>query len=69
MCFFAGQTTVFESGEIWRSSQLSSLQPMSPSKRGSPPLTLTAHACCFGIFAWLRGFADVPSLFNSVPRA
>ena len=51
MCFFAGQTTVFESGEIWRSSQPSSLQPMSPSKRGSPPLTLTAHACCFGIFA------------------
>jgi hypothetical protein len=69
MCFFAGQTTVFESGEIWRSSQPSSLQPISPSKRGSPPLTLTIQACCFGILARLRGFAEVPSLFNSVPRA
>src|SRR5438552_18954917 len=59
-CFFADQTTFFPSGETCRSSQPSSLQPTSPSNRGSPPLTFTAHACCFGIFVWLVGFADVP---------
>ena len=37
--------------------------------RGSPPLTFTAHACCFGIFVWLVGFAEVPSLLISLPRA
>src|SRR5213079_998592 len=68
-CFFAGQTTFFPSGETCRSSQASSLQPTSPSNRGSPPLTSTAHACCFGISVWLVGFADVPSLLVSLPRA
>src|SRR5207248_11417556 len=68
-CFFAGQTTFFPSGETCRSSQPSSLQPTSSSNRGSPPLTSTAHACCFGIFVWLAGFADVPSLLISLPRA
>src|SRR5215475_9293368 len=68
-CFFAGQTTFFPSGETCRSSQPSSLQPTSPSDRGSPPLTCTAHACCFGIFARLWGFAEAPSLFVSLPRA
>src|SRR6476469_7579439 len=68
-CFFAGQTTFFPSGETCRSSQPSSLHPTSPSSRGSPPITFTAHACCFGIFARLVGFADVPSLFVSLPRA
>src|SRR5215471_8517074 len=68
-CFFPDQTTFFPSGETCRSSQPSSLQPTSPSNRGSPPLRFTAQACCFGIFAWLVGFADVPSLFVSLPRA
>src|SRR6476469_2678475 len=61
-CFFAGQTTFFPSGETCRSSQPSSSQPMSPRNLGSPPLTFIDHACCFGIFVWLVGFADVPSL-------
>src|ERR1043166_5521490 len=68
-CFFAGQTTFFPSGETCRSSQPSSLQPTSPSNRGQPPLTFTAHVCCFGIFVWLAGFAEVPSLLISLPRA
>src|SRR6266699_2579641 len=68
-CFFPDQTTFFPSGETCRSSQPSSLQPTSPSNRGSPPLTFIAHACCFGIFVRLVGFADVPSLFTSLPRA
>src|SRR4030095_15271920 len=68
-CFFADQTTFFPSGETCRSSQPSSLQPTSPNKRRSPPLTFIAHACCFGIFVWLVGFAEVPSLLVSLPRA
>src|SRR6476660_1848735 len=70
-CFFADQTIFFPSGETCRSSQPSSLQPTSPSKRSAAagPLTFTAHACCFGIFVWLVGFAEVPSLFVSLPRA
>src|SRR4029450_13859979 len=52
-CFFADQTTFFPSGEICRSSQPSSLQPTSPSNRGSPPVTFTAHACCLGTFVRL----------------
>src|SRR6266540_7418690 len=67
-CFFADQTTFLPSGETCRSSQPSSLQPTSPSNRGSPPLTFTAHACCFGIFVWLVGFAELPSLLVSLPR-
>src|SRR6516165_12014427 len=66
-CFFPGQTTFFPSGDTCRSSHSSSLQPTSPSNRGSPPLTFIAHACCFGIFVWLCGFADVPSLLISLP--
>src|SRR5438552_6610277 len=65
-CFFPDQTTFFPSGETSRSSQPSSLQPTSPRNRGSPPLTFTAHACCFGIFVWLVGFADVPSFLFSL---
>src|SRR5262249_45696986 len=68
-CFFPGQTTFFPSGETCRSSHSSPLQPMSPSKRGALPLTLTAHACCFGIFVCLVGFREVPSLLTSLPRA
>src|SRR5215470_7333939 len=68
-CFFADQTTFLPSGETCRSSQPSSLQPTSPSERGSPPLAFIAHTCCFGIFVKLCGFADVPSLFVSLPRA
>src|SRR5215468_3567795 len=70
-CFFPDQTTFFPSGETCRSSQPSSLQPTSPSKRpaAAEPLTSTAHACCFGILVRLVGFADVPSLLISQPRA
>src|ERR1051326_1565652 len=68
-CFFAGQTTLFPAVEICRSSQPSSSHPMSPSNRGSPPLTFTAHACCLGILVWLWGFAEVPCLLTSLPRA
>src|SRR6476659_5088939 len=65
-CFFPGQTTFLPSGETCRSSQPSSLQPTSPSKRGSTPLTFTAHPCCFGILVWLVGFAEVHSLLISL---
>src|SRR4029450_8915556 len=68
-CFFPDQMTFFPSGETCRSSQPSSLQPTSPSNRGSPPLPFTAHACCFGIFVRLVGFADVLALLISLPRA
>src|SRR5205807_4284630 len=68
-CFLAGQTTFFPSGETCRSSHSSSPHPTSPSKRGSPPLTSAAHACCLGIFVRLCGFAEVLSLLTSVPRA
>src|SRR5262249_57715764 len=67
-CFFPGQTTFLPSGETCRSSHSSSPQPTSPSKRGSPPLTFIAHACCLGILVWLCGFAEVPSLLTSLPR-
>src|ERR1044072_8470674 len=67
-CFFSDQTTFFPSDETCRSSQPSSLQPTSPSNRGSPPVAFTAHACCLGIFVWLVGFAEVPSLYVSLPR-
>src|SRR5439155_4479116 len=68
-CFFAGQTTFFPSGETCRSSHPSLSHPISPSKRGSPPFTSAAHACCLGVFVRLCGFADVPSLLASLPRA
>src|SRR5215471_21654045 len=68
-CFFPDQTTFLPSGETCRSSQPSSLHPTSPSKRGSPPLPFTSHACCFGVFVRLCGFAEVPSLLTSLPRA
>ena len=50
-CFFADQTTFFPSGETCRSSQPSSLQPTSPSKRGCTttyiyrPRLLLRHLC------------------------
>ncbi len=59
-CFFADQTTFFPSGETCRSSHSSLSHPISPSKRGSPPVTSAAHACCLGIFVRLCGFAEVP---------
>src|SRR5881409_3667412 len=68
-CFLPGQTTSFPSGETCRSSHSSSLQPTSPSNRGSPPLTFSAHACCLGILVRLCGFADAPCLLTSLPRA
>src|SRR5438552_10151746 len=68
-CFFAGQTTVFPSGEICRSSHSSLSHPISPSNRGRPLLTSAAHACCLGILVRVCGFAEVPSLFISEPRA
>src|SRR5262245_63785963 len=67
-CFFPDHTRFFPSGETCRSSQPSSLQPTSPSNRGSPPLTFTAHACCLGILIKLVGFAELPSLLISLPR-
>src|SRR5437016_2440173 len=68
-CFFPDQTTFFPSGETCRSSHSSLSQPISPSKRGSPPFTFAAHACCLGIFVRLCGFAEVLSLLTSLPRA
>src|SRR5206468_12979380 len=68
-CFFAAQTTFFPAGETCRSSHSSLSHLISPSKCGSPPCTFTAHACCFGIFARLCGFADVLSLLTPLPRA
>src|SRR5262245_29360749 len=68
-CFLVDQTTFLPSGETCRSSQPSSLQPTSPSSRGSPPSSSTAHAPCFGILVRLCGFAELPSLLISLPRA
>src|SRR5436309_15396090 len=68
-CFFPGQTTFFLSGETCRSSHSSLSQPISPSKRGSPPFTFAAHACCLGIFVRLCGFAEALSLLSSLTRA
>src|SRR5664279_2169487 len=51
------------------SSQPSSPQPMSPSKRGSPLLTSAANTCCFVPAVRLCGLATLPVGFSSVPRA